>query len=384
MKNQKKYFKFPSSVSYLNTAYMAALHRDVEKIGQASIARKSLPHMIKGPDFFKTPKKLCKNFGQLIDAEDVHNIAIIPSVSYALANVVNNVKLKKGDEILLLEGQFPSNVYPWAKAAKANKAKIKFIKAPKSLKNRGQAWNKKILKAINKKTAVVALPHVHWADGTLFDLLAIRLKTRIHDALLIIDGTQSVGALPFSNLSIQPDALICAGYKWLMGPFSIGLAYYGDYFKNGDPIENNWFNRLNSDDFGRLVHYQSRFRKDMSRYTVGESSNFALVPMFIKSLQQIIKWGPENIQDYCEKISKGAVEELRSMGCFIEADEYRSKHLFGIRLPQKVNLKKLKKTWAKDQVIVSYRGDYVRVSPHIYNDKKDFVKLVKGVQKSMK
>lgn len=384
MKNQKKHFKLPKSVSYLNTAYMSAIHRKVEKIGQESIARKSLPHTIKGSHFFDAPQKLCQTFGQLIDAEDVHNIAIIPSASYALANAANNVKLKSGDEILLVEGQFPSNVYPWMKVAKANKAKVKFVKAPTTLKGRGELWNKKILKAINKKTAVVAMPQVHWADGTLFDLVAIRLKTRIHNALLIIDGTQSVGALPFSNIEIQPDALVCAGYKWLMGPYSIGMAYYGDYFKNGNPIEDNWINRLNSEDFSGLVNYQRRYRKDASRYSVGESSNFSLVPMLAKSIKQIVKWGPENIQNYCDEISKDAVEELRSLGCFIEADEYRSKNLFGIRLPKKVNLEKLKKRWAKDQVIVSYRGDYVRVSPHIYNDQADFVKLVKGVKKSMK
>ena len=384
MKNQKKHFKLPKSISYLNTAYMAATHREVEKIGKASIALKSLPHTIKGTHFFEAPQKLCKSFGQLIDTKDIHNIAIVPSVSYALANAANNVKLKAGDEILMLENQFPSNVYPWIKVAKANKAKVKFVKAPTTLKNRGKIWNKKILKAINKKTAIVAMPHIHWADGTLFDLMSIRLKTRNHDALLMIDGTQSVGALPFSIKTLQPDVLVCAGYKWLMGPYSIGLAYYGDYFKNGEPIENNWINRLNSEDFGGLVNYQPRYRKDASRYSVGESSNFSLVPMLAKSLKQINKWGPKNIQNYCDKISKDAVEELRSLGCFIDADEYRSKNLFGIRLPKKVNLNKLKKRWAKDQVIVSYRGDYVRVSPHVYNDKEDFVKLVRGVKKSMK
>jgi len=74
--------------------------------------------------------------------------------------------------------------------------------------------------------------------------------------LLIIDGIQSIGTLPFSVKEIQPDALICAGYKWLLGPYSIGLAYYSDTFANGFPIEENWINRKNSEDFGGLVNYE--------------------------------------------------------------------------------------------------------------------------------
>ena len=60
---------------------------------------------------------------------------------------------------------------------------------------------------------------VHWADGTIFDLEKIRKKTKEVGALLIVDGTQSVGAMPFDVNKIKPDALVCAAYKWLMGPY---------------------------------------------------------------------------------------------------------------------------------------------------------------------
>ena len=67
---------------------------------------------------------------------------------------------------------------------------------------------------------VVAIGHVHWSDGTLFDLKKIRERLDEVGGLLIIDGTQSVGALPFSVKEFKPDALICGGYKWLLGPYS--------------------------------------------------------------------------------------------------------------------------------------------------------------------
>ena len=108
------------------------------------------------------------------------------------------------------------------------------ISPPSILNGRGKEWNERILNSIDTKTKLVSLGHVHWADGTLFQLTDIRKRTKEVGALLVIDGTQSVGALPFDVDVIQPDALICGGYKWLMGPYSLGYAYYGEYFDQGE------------------------------------------------------------------------------------------------------------------------------------------------------
>ena len=131
-----------------------------------------------------------------------------------------------------------------------------------------------------------------------FNLEQIRKRTRDVGALLIIDGTQSVGVLPFDVKKIQPDALVCAGYKWLLGPYSIGLAYYGEYFDDGKPIEESWLNRMDSEDFSALVNYQASYQSGALRYDVGEHSNFVLVPMLIKSIKQLNQWGVANAQEY--------------------------------------------------------------------------------------
>ncbi len=133
----------------------------------------------------------------MIDAEDYNRIANIPSASYGLATAANNINLKKDDEILLVESQFPSNYYIWEKLANKFKAKLNIVSMPKTTENRGKKWNEAILNSISNKTAVVTLGNIHWANGTLFDLKSIRKKTTENNALLIIDGSQSVGALPF-------------------------------------------------------------------------------------------------------------------------------------------------------------------------------------------
>lgn len=377
---QKHLFQIPEHISYLNGAYMSPLLQQVEQIGHQMVARKSLPFEIYPDDFFRDTQLLKQAYAKLIDCSDAERIAIIPSVSYGIANVTNNIHLKKGQHIIMMEEQFPSNYYPWKRLADQSGASIKMIKAIGS--NRTTSWNEQVLEAINEQTAVVTIGTVHWADGTPYDLKAIRQKTREHGALLILDGTQSVGALPFSVADIEPDALICAGYKWLMGPYSIGLAYYGTYFDGGVPIEENWINRRKSEDFSGLVNYALDYKPKANRYSVGEQSNFILVPMLKAAIEQLNIWKPALIQAYCHELSKEPIAHLQELGCQIEGKHHRCGHLFGIRLNEQFDLQALKQSLIAEHVFVSFRGNSIRVSPNVYNEAKDFDVLLRCFRNS--
>lgn len=355
---------------------MSPMLQSVEQAGQEAMILKRAPHQITAEDFFKDTETLRIAFAQLINAPDPKRIVTISSASYGIATVVNNISLESGDEIIVADEQFPSNYYAWEKAATLSGALLKTIAPPNELQDRSKRWNENILNAINPKTKVVAIAHVHWADGTLFDLMAIRKATNSVGALLIIDGTQSVGALPFDVQQIQPDALICAGYKWLMGPYAIGLAYYGPYFDGGNPIEENWINRKESENFANLVNYQPEYQPVSLRYGVGEQSNFILVPMLIAALNQLNEWQPRNIEQYCEALSHESVKSLRKVGFHIEEDAYRGKHLFGIRIPAHLNIDDINQKLKAANIYVSIRGNAIRVAPHLYNDPSDFDKLL--------
>ncbi len=374
--SQRHLFSLPENIHYLNGAYMSPQLKSVEQIGIEALSRKNFPHTISPTDFFTGTEQLRRTFAELVHAPDPSNTAIIPSVSYGIATVANNIDLQPGQEVLMVGEQFPSNVYAWKHLTTKNKAYLNVIKAPLVQRGRAAEWNNRILAGINGKTAIVSMPHIHWADGTLFDLKAIRKKTRQYNALLVIDGSQSIGAFPFSVADIEPDALITVGYKWMLGPYSLGMAYLSDYFNEGMPIENNWINRYNSEDFSKLVHYEDLYQPKAGRYNMGENSNFNLTPMLTGAIQQLLKWNPENIQSYCHTISKNAVEYLRSLGCFIEEDSFRAKHLFGVYLPEHIKIASLKTSFAKNNVYVSIRGNAIRISPNVYNTEGDFEKLI--------
>jgi selenocysteine lyase/cysteine desulfurase len=355
---------------------MSPLMKTVEKKGIEGMKMKRTPFKVKPEDFFNESEKLRKEFSRLIKGE-AQRVAIIPSVSYGMANVVNNVHLSRNNNVVVVSEQFPSNYYPWQRLCVDKDARLKVVPPPDTRVNRGKTWNEQILDAIDTNTKLVALGNVHWADGTLFNLIEIRKRTKDVGALLVIDGTQSVGALPFDITKIQPDALICAGYKWLMGPYSIGVAYYNEYFDYGKPIEENWINRLHSENFAGLVNYETQYQPGALRYEVGEHSNFILLPMLLEAIKQINQWKPTEIQAYCKAITAKAIEILRSQGFWIEEELSRGYHLFGIRLPSHSNHDKVKGALVKNKISVSFRGDAIRVSPHVYNKESEMMKFVK-------
>jgi len=231
-------FLLPAGHHYLNCAYMAPMSRAVEQAGIDGIRAKRAPAEIQPSDFFETGEEIRSVFSRLIDAGAPERIAIIPAASYGVATAAKNIPVSRGQRIVTVQEQFPSNVYTWQAVAASAGAELIAV-APGDGEGRGARWNQHLLESISRRTAIVAVPHVHWADGTRFDLEQIGSRCRDVGAALIVDGTQSVGALPIDFRAIRPDVLICAGYKWLLGPYSIGLAYYGPRFAAGIPLEEN-------------------------------------------------------------------------------------------------------------------------------------------------
>ncbi len=282
---QKQLFNLDEKVTYLNCATMSAQLRSVERKGIENLQKKSNPFLIESSHFFEERVILKARFAKLIKASDPQSISIIPSVSYGIATVAKNIPFEKGDEVVVLEDQFPSNFYIWKQLEKELGIVVKSVKSPPISSGRGKLWNLALLEAISPRTKVVSIPNVHWTDGTLFDLKAIRDRTNDFDAYLIVDGTQSIGALPLSVNEIKPDALICAGYKWLLGAYGLGLAYFGERFYKGSPIEDNWINHEGSENFSNLVNYNLDFKPKATRFDMGESSSFILVPMLSEAIR---------------------------------------------------------------------------------------------------
>lgn len=363
---QKNEFQLDEDAHFLNCAYMGPLPKSVEAAGVAGIRRKASPTPFLTEEFFTGCERLRERFAALVGGT-AQRVAILPSASYGIATAARNLSIEKGQNIVLLEEQFPSHVYAWRRLAAENGAEVRTVERPGPPPS-GEAWSQAILEAIGPGTAVVALPHCHWTDGTRIDLEAAGARAREVGAALVIDASQSIGAVPFDVDVIQPDALITVGYKWLMGPYSIALGYFGPRFDQGTPLEETWISRQGSEDFQQLVDYTDQYRAGAARYDVGEASNFILVPMLIAALDRILEWRPSRILSYCEGLLGGLAEEVRNWGWAVEDDAWRAGHILGVRLPADWDLAAFQERLVGAGVYASLRGASLRVAPNVYNE----------------
>jgi len=376
---QRDLVHLPDGLHYLNCAYMAPQLKSVEAAGVEALRRRRDPAAITAPDFFADADRARALFARLVGGEAMR-VAIIPGASYGMATVAKNVTLRAGQNVVVAHAQFPSNVYSWRRKCEEAGATLRAVAPPDAAEGRAREWNARLLEAIDGDTALVALGNVHWTDGTRFDLEAIGQRAREVGALLVVDGTQSVGAMPFDVGRVRPDALVCAAYKWLLGPYTIGLAHYGERFDHALPLEETWLARRGSEDFARLVDYADDYQPGAARFDMAERASFVLMPMLLASLEQVLAWGPEHIQAYCADLTHELLDEARSLGYTVEDEAWRGAHLFGLRVPAGGDPARLKLALDARRVAVSLRGDAVRVSPHVYNSPDDIAALADALR----
>jgi selenocysteine lyase/cysteine desulfurase len=162
------------------------------------------------------------------------------------------------------------------------------------------------------------------------------------------------------------------------------VAYYGPAFDKGTPIEQNWINRKDSDQFQKLINYQPDYRSGANRFSVGETSNFILTPIMSAAIDQLNTWTVDRIQNYCAKLIGDYTDQWRNMGYALNSGEEFTSHLFGIRLPKGADAISIKPILEKHNVYVSFRGDAVRVAPNVYNDSRDMDALTTALSEYIK
>ena len=374
--NQRHLFDLPDDVTYLNIAYTAPLLKAAAQAGKDAIQAKQNPWTIASNDFFSSVETVRNLFSKIIGCSS-KCVAIIPAVSYGIALAANNLQVKRGQSIVVLQDQFPSNIYSWRKTAYRKNAIVKTIRRPAD-----QNWTPALMNSIDDDTAIVAVSNCHWTDGTLIDLEKIGERCRSKGAALVIDGIQSIGALPFSVERVRPDFLVSAAHKWLLGPYSFGFCYIDPKWHGGTPLEENWMNRADSEDFSRLVDYRDEYQKGARRFDMGESSNFILSPIATTALKQILEWGVVNIANTLREKTDAIADRAKAIGFDVAPRHARAPHLIGISKPGGFP-KDLPNLLAKRKIFVSIRGESIRISPHLYTTKEEIERLFSALKSAI-
>ena len=366
---QRHLFDIPDDVAYLNCAYMSPLMRPVIEAGIAGLSRKAHPWELTPDRFFTGADEFRAAAAQLLRCS-ADCIAIVPSASFGIATAARNLPVKKGQSVLVLAEQFPSNYYSWQRLAEDKGMALKVVAWPDD-----NDWTAAVLNALSADVAIAAFPNVQWTSGGRLDLVRIGKACRNIGAALVLDLTQSLGALPFSVADVQPDFAVAANYKWLLGPYSLGLLYVAPKWHGGQPLEENWIQRANAQDFSSLILYTEDYDNGARRFDMGERANFALLPAAVRAMEQLLEWDVGQISETSGALNRKLASAAMEIGFSAPAEPLRAPHYLALRRKEAIP-KKLPEMLAREKVFVSVRGSSIRVTPNVYNTEEDCDRLI--------
>jgi selenocysteine lyase/cysteine desulfurase len=375
--SERALFAIPPDVTYLNCASMSPQLHSVSAAGLVAVRSKESPWNLRASDWFEHAEPLRALFARVVGG-DANDVALVPSASYGLAVAAANLPVRAGQTILVIDREFPSNVYTWHELARRTGARVHTV-----TREAGASWTEAILDALRgDDVALVATPACHWTDGGLIDLEVVGAAARSVGAALVVDASQAAGAHPIDVRIVQPDFLVAVGYKWLMGPYSLGYLYVAPkWHERGVPIEQTWMSRAGAEDFARLMDYADDFRPGARRFDMGEFSQFTLLPMATTALEQVLRWGVARVARDIGVLTARIAEGAMALGYAVPAEQDRVRHIIGLALPGGLP-RTLADRLAAERVHVSIRGDSIRVAPHLYNDEGDvvrFLEVLRGV-----
>lgn len=368
LSNQSPLFDVPSDVAYFNTAYFGPRLHSVAEAAAAAVALTGRPWEV-GPDRFFDPVEQLRSEVATVLNGDAEGVALIAAISYGAGTAATNLTVGEGRTVVTLAEQFPSNVYPWRAKVAADGGEV--ITVHRS--NAG--WTAGILDAIDERTAVVAVPNCHWADGSKVDLVAVSRAAKAVGAALCVDASQSLGAMPLDVEVVQPDFVYAVGYKWLLGFYGLGYMWVAPQHRSGKPLEEGWISRKDARNFAGLVDYTDVYEDGARRFDVGERSNFIGVAMANAAVSQVNTWGVEAVAEATTRTNSRIASELDDRGWLCPPVEQRSGHLIGVRRQNGLPADLGDRLGAAG-VFVSIRGDSVRIAPHLHTTDADVDRLL--------
>ena len=346
--------------------------RDCLQIGADS---KSHPWERTANDFFDDAE-IIRSLASDIFGGDADGYAVVPSASYGVSTAARAIEpmLQSGDRIMVIDEAFPSNYLPWDRTANETSTELVIVPTPSD-----GDWTKAILERIEKGIKVVAIPNCHWTNGAIVDLKAIGKACREVKAMLVVDATQSLAALPFSIEDIKPDFLVAAGYKWLLCPYGFSLLYVSEQWRDSRPLEETWIARDNAKDFTALVKYSKDYMPGSRRFEVGEKCTPTILPGAIAALEQIKEWDVKCISETLLKKNDKISSYIENLGFHVPNSSLRSPHMFGAKLPKSYQ-GNLVTELRQRKIFISQRGNAVRFAPHVHVTSQDINRLLETLE----
>ena len=290
---------------------------------------------------------------------DPDELCLIHNTAEGMNFISHGLRLGPDDEIILLENEYPSNVYPWIHWKKKG---VNLRTAPMEVSPEG--FFEQFSGMITDRTRVVSVSVVHWCTGMPLPIDQVGALCREREIDLVVDGAQGVGIQPIDVKKAGISYMAFSAWKWLMGPLGLGVLYVSkEKLEELDPIFVGTESVVRDEEY---LPYKSELKPTTDRFTFS-TANFNDWVYFQAALKFLEDIGFERVQqrifELCEHMSQG----LRQIGFQVLADRF-PRHPTGIAVcekpgtPAPIVVEYLK----RNRIIAAERLGRLRFSPHIY------------------
>jgi selenocysteine lyase/cysteine desulfurase len=355
-------FLIPADTLYFDTASFAPRLRAVDAAAHAAWAGGLRPWTPSMPDWEAALERVRTQASRLFFADahaDPDGVALLPSVAYSMALLARGWPLKGGDVVAMVDGEFPSTLMAWQ--ARCAETGARLLALPRE--DPGGA----VLQRLGRERVdLLVLSQLHWRDGRLLDLDAVAIAAHAHGVPVVLDLSQSLGALPCDVVRWRPAAVASVGYKWLLGGKGLGALWLAPEWRERlAPLEQHWQQRRPAAPWGFGMDAPPPTRAGARRLDAGEIADPLRLAIAEAGLAQVLDWSPRAIAERLGARMARFSARLDAAGL----DGWRvtpaSPHVLGLR-PPPARLAAVRASLAREGLVCAERDGVFRLSPHLH------------------
>lgn len=359
---QAECFRLPEHILYLDTATHGPRLRDVHDAAHAALDAGIAPWRQTDDEWEAAIARVRALAAGCFDG-DADAVALVPSAACGIAIAARNLPLARGDGVLVTASAFPSQVLAWH--ARCRDAGARLVVARPTP---GESETDAVLRMLDVDAAirVLSLAHVSWVDGNVLDLDVIAERAHARGAALVLDLSQSLGAMPARIAAWQPAFAVSVGYKWLLGPGGMAYLWVAPPWRDrGDAIEQHWRARDPAAVWRVDPGIEPPYRAGARRFDAGEVPSPLRLAMAEAALLQIHAWRIERVAVALQSRVDALARALRDAGLDAWLPAPAASHILGLR-PPSTQWSGVDAALRHAGVITTVRRGCVRLAPHLH------------------
>jgi len=357
---------------WMNTAHQGPLPRVAAEAAKIVLKQKVQPHLIRDEAFSEVPKRLKAALGKLIGAVP-EDIILGNSTTYGLDLLANGMRWQRGDEVLVVDGDFPANVLPWS-ILRDDGVTVRFLKAPK-----GVVEPLQLAHEISPRTRLFCTSWVNSFTGHAVDLNGLGQVCRQNRVTLVLNAAQGLGARVLDVQNSPVDAVTCCGFKWLCGPYATGFCWLAPALRESLIIRHAyWLTMQGGRPLDKMRDYSLRDDVGASAWDVFCTANFLNFVPWTTAIEYLLQAGLANIARYDEGIVSQLLESLDENRFELISPRTGSQRstLVVVRPRKSSDAQALHERLSKAGFDLALREGNVRISAHLHNSHEDIARLL--------